>query len=272
MLEFSCHAWGFNNRPLTEAVATIARLGFRYIDLGTGPHIDLVQAAQHPAQAAETINLALQDFNLQLADLYLMLPYINAPETERRERQLKLFESLIPFAAELNAPGITVSPGILHSDGAAHSLARTVPALQHLLDLTEDNDLRVSFELHMDSAVTKPEQALLLLEAVPGLSLTLDITHLIVQDISWEKIRPLLEFTAHLHIRQAAPGKLQSSFETGTIDLAQLMNDLTAANYRGFVTIEYMTTFGWHGTAEVNIPQQIVQTRDALRKARTVAP
>lgn len=269
MLEFSCHAWGFNNRTLQEAIATVARLGFRYIDLGTGPHIDLLQAAQHPQQAAETINLALHDFNVQLADLYLMLPYINAPETERRERQLKLFESLIPFAEALNAPGITVSPGILHSDGAAHSFARAIPALQHMMDVTEDHDLRISFELHMDSAVTLPEQALLLMDAVPGLSLTLDISHLVVQGITWDKIVPLLEFTAHLHVRQATKGKLQSTFEDGSIDLEQLIQDLRAANYHGIITIEYMTTFGWHGTAEVNITQQIVKTRDALRPLRS---
>jgi sugar phosphate isomerase/epimerase len=269
MLDFSCHAWGFNNHSFVEAVATVARLGFRYIDLGTGPHIDLVQAAQKPVQAAESINRTLQDFNLQLADFYLMLPYINAPETERRERQLKLFESLIPFANALDTPGITVSPGILHTDGPEHSLARAVPALQQMLDVTEDDDLRVSFELHMDSAVTTPEQALILMEAVPGLSLTLDATHLVVQKLSWEKIKPLLEFTAHVHIRQASPKRLQSDFAEGTLDLHQIMRDLNAVNYHGFVTIEYMTTFGWHGTAEVNIPQQIVFTRDALREART---
>ena len=268
MLDFACHSWGFNNRSFEEAVATIARLGFRNIDLGTGPHIDLVQAAQNAKSFAETINRTLSDVDLKLTDFYLMLPYINAPEAERRERQLRLFESLIPFAETINAPGLTVSPGIQHPDGAAHSFARVIPALQRMIDLTENTDLRVSFELHMDSSITKPEQAQLLMKAVPGLSLTLDITHLVVQDIEWDVIKSLLEFTAHLHVRQAAPGKLQTAFDDGVVDMRQLIEDLIAADYHGVVTVEYMTTFGWHGTAEVDIPYEIVRTRDALRDAR----
>lgn len=268
MLDLACHTWGFNNRSFLEAAATIARLGFRNIDLGTGPHIDLVQAAQNPTQLADNINLTLADFGLKLTDLYLMLPYINAPDVERRERQLRLFESLIPFAEALNAPGITVSPGIQHPDGAAHSFARVIPALQSMLDLTENSDLRISFELHMDSSITKAEDALLLLQAVPGLSLTLDVTHLVVQGIDWDVIKSLLEFTAHLHVRQAAPGKLQTTFEQGVVDMKRLINDLIAADYHGVITVEYMTTFGWHGTEAVNIPHEIVRTRDALRAAK----
>ena len=48
MLEIACHAWAYNNLPLKEAVGTIARLGFRNIDLGTGPHIDVKNAAKQP--------------------------------------------------------------------------------------------------------------------------------------------------------------------------------------------------------------------------------
>ncbi len=270
MLKIACHAWGFNNLPLRDAIATVARLGFRYIDLGTGPHLDLTLAAQSPAEAAERVNILLSDFDLALTDLYLMMPFINAPDAERRERQLKLFENLIPFAEALNTPGITVSPGILHADGADHSLARAIPALQRMIDLTEDRDLRVSFELHMDSAVTKPNQAKLLLSAVPGLSLTLDVAHLFVQGLHWGAVSDLLEYAAHIHVRQAAKGSLQTPFETGTVNLAQIVEDLTAADYHGAISVEYMTTIGWHGTQEVDIPREIVQTRDIVKAARSL--
>lgn len=271
MLKIACHAWGFNNLPLRDAVATIARLGFQHIDLGTGPHLDLATAAQNPIEAAERLNLLLADFDLTITDLYLMMPFINAPDADRRERQLKLFESLIPFAEALNTPGITVSPGILHGDGPDHSLARAVPALQRMIDLTEDRDLRVSFELHMDSAVTKPEQAHTLLAAVPGLSLTLDVAHLVVQGLHWRTAADLLEYTAHVHVRQAAKGKLQTDFATGTIDLSEVVADLQAADYHGAISIEYMTTIGWHGTDEVDIPLEINQSRDVVRNARIIA-
>ena len=267
MLNLSCHAWGFNTQSLPEALSNIARLGFRYVDLGTGPHLDLVAAAQNPIATADKINTLLDTYALDITDLYLMLPYINAPDPERRERQLKLFENLMPFIEALNTPGLTVSPGIVHGDGNKHSFARTIPALQRMVDLTENYDLRISFELHLDSSVTTKENALLLMKAVPGLSLTLDISHLLVQKIKWAEIQSLFEHTAHLHIRQANSKRLQTHFSDGDLDIEQLVSGLKAADYHGMITIEYMTTIGWHGTVEVDIPREIVLTRDALKHA-----
>ncbi len=268
MMQITCHAWGYNDLPMADAIGTIARLGFRHVDLGTGPHINVDRATAEPELTAGEIRRLLVDFNLTLTDLYLMLPQVNAPEPQRREKELHLFEKLVPFAEALETPGITVSPGVLHTDGPDHSLARAVPALQRMIDVTEDNDLRVSFEPHLDSAASSPQQARLLLEAVPGLSLTLDLAHLITQDVSWDDIRALFEFAAHVQVRQAAPDKLQTIFDEGTLDMAQLVGDLVEADYHGAVSVEYMTTFGWHGMAKVSISQEVVKTRDALRNVR----
>lgn len=264
----ACHAWGYNKLPLEQAAGTIARLGFRAIDLGTGPHIDTARAARTPDAEATVIRGLLARFNLTLADLYIMLPQINAPEPEQRETALELFEQLVPFALALGTPGITISPGIIHKDGHDHSLARSVPALLRMLDAVDDTDLRISFEPHMDSVAQRPEDALLLLDAAPGLSLTLDPAHFTCQGISRRDIAPLLEHVAHVHIRQAARGQLQTAHDRGTLNLNDLLEDLHATGYRGALTIEYMTTFGWHNMQRVNITQETVRTRDAVRAIR----
>ncbi len=267
-LHIACHAWAYNNLPLEEAVGTIARLGFRYIDLGSGPHLDVRQAAARPQAEAERILGLLAAFNLQITDLYLLLPHINAPDPARREAHLALFQRLIPFAVALGTPGITVTPGVLQSDGAAHSLARAVPSLLRMVAAVAETDLRLSFEPHMDSVAQRPEQALLLLEAVPGLSVTLDYAHFAAQGIVRREILPLLEHVAHVHVRQARRGKLQTAHDMGTIDLIQLVEDLHRVNYRGALTVEYMTTFGWHGMQAVSVTRETVRTRDVLRVAR----
>jgi len=268
MLEIACHAWAYNNLPLEEAVGTIARLGFRHIDLGTGPHIDVVSAVKQPKLEAERIRHLLEGFNLTLTDLYLMLPFINAADQQKREGQLLLLEKLMPFAEALGTPGITISPGGVHGDGQDHSLARSVPALQRIMDITEDNDLRISFEPHLDSVASTPDNIILLLEAVPGLSLTLDFAHFVVQDVDWEQIRALYEYVAHVHLRQASVGHLQTAYEDGSLDMAGLVGELLQADYHGALSIEYMTTVGWHGMLEVSTTQEAVKTRDVLREAR----
>lgn len=269
MLQIACHSWAFNDRNLEEAAGTIARLGFRYLDLGSGPHLDLEAAAEYPEKTAQHIREVLSVLNLSLTDLYLNLPYINSADEEDRQIQLGLFTRLIPFALAVGTPGITISPGILHPDGDEHSLARSIPALLEMSQAIEDTDLRLSYEPHLDSPITTPEKALHIVECVPGLSLSLDYAHFIAQGFTLGDLTPLLPHTAHVHLRQAVKGRLQTPFDAGRIDLAMLMNDLDLADYHGILTIEYMTLVGWHGLMDVNIPQETVKTRDALRTIRT---
>lgn len=267
-MQIACHAWAYNNLSLEDAIGTIARLGFRFIDLGTGPHLMVDEAAAYPQAEAERIRQILDHFQLGISDLYLMLPYINAPSPARREADLTLFERLIPFAKALDTPGITVSPGIIHKDGPEHSLARSIPGLMRMLRAAEETDLRISFEPHMDSVTQTPDQALLLLNAVPGLSITLDYAHFTYQGIVRRQIEPLYEHVAHVHVRQARRNVLQTAHADGTVNFAEVLEDLHAHGYRDTLTVEYMTTFGWHGMRAISISQETIRTRDMLRAAR----
>jgi hypothetical protein len=47
-----------------------------------------------------------------------------------------------------------------------------------------------------------------------------------------------------------------------------MLRDLAAVGYTGALTVEYMTTVGWHGMMPVNISQETVNTRNALRDQR----
>ncbi len=103
---FSCHTWAFHDLTLVEALGTIGRLGFRYADIGTGAGFPTNRAVAQPKRAAAEIRDELVINNLQLADLYLMLPRISSDDEERRRKDLDLFKALLPFAAELKAPGV----------------------------------------------------------------------------------------------------------------------------------------------------------------------
>lgn len=267
-IKIACHAWAYNNLSFDDAVGTIARLGFRYVDLGSGPHLDVGRAAAYPQAEADRILMLLDEFELEITDLYLMMPHTNAQDPAKREAHLTLFERLIPFAKALRTPGITISPGIIQPDGLEHSMARAVPALLRMLQAAEDTDLRISFEPHMDSVAQRPEYALLLLEAVPGLSVTLDYAHFVTQGIVRREIEPLMEHIAHVHVRQARRGVLQTRYDDGTINIAELVEDLYEIGYRGALTVEYMTTVGWHGMQKVSITRETVRTRDILRATR----
>ncbi len=132
----------------------------------------------------------------------------------------------------------------------------------------QEADLRVSIEPHVDSMAQTPEAAQKLLEAVPGLEITLDWAQMIAQSVTLEQAKTLLPRTRHMHIRQAKAGVLQTPFEGGALDLTAVVNAALAAGYDGTLCVELMLTTGWHGTQAVNPVQESLRLRDALKAAR----
>ena len=263
MIELACHTWTFSDLTLPEALGTIARLGFRCADIGlTAP-----KPMPDPRRAAREIKTDLLElYNLRLSDLYLMLPRISLLDDERRARDLESFKALLPFALELGAPGVTLSPGLKQDDEGAFE--RTTSVLRLMVDAGKAAGLRISVEPHVDSMAQTPDAALKLLEAVPGLELTLDWAQLVYNNAAHDAILSLLSKTRHIQIRQASRGHLQTAFEKGKIDLERVVSDLIAHNYDGAICVELVNTPGRYGIAAVNAIRESARLRDTLRDAR----
>ncbi|HVU14529.1 MAG TPA: sugar phosphate isomerase/epimerase family protein [Phototrophicaceae bacterium] len=261
MIEFSCHTWTFSDLTLPEALGTIARLGFRYVDVGLAAS----KAPSDARRAAQEIKNDLLLYNLRLADLYLMLPRISLPD-ERRDHDIETFKGLLPLAQALETPGITPSPGVKQEDDGAFE--RAADALRTMVSAAQAINLRVSIEPHVESMASTPEAALRLLETVPGLELTLDWAQMVYNNSTREAILSLLPKTRHVQIRQAARGHLQTPFDQGKIDLARVVADLKAVNYGGAICVEIVNTPGRYGITKVSAVGESVRLRDALREAR----
>lgn len=268
MIEFSCHTWAFSDLTLPEALGTIARLGFRWVDIGSGANFNAPRAAANPRQVAAQILEDLHTFNLKLADLYLMLPWISAADSEKRQKDLDLFRALIPFATALQTPGITLSPGLAAPDGDPDAFTRAMTALREMARIGGEAGLRVSIEPHLDSIAPDPGRALQMLHAVPGLQITLDWAHLVCQGVEQPDLLLLMPFLRHVQVRQAAKKQLQTTYEKGRIDPEEVIDMLRSFHYDGRICVEYMNTAGWHGMASVNAIRESARMRDALRQAR----
>jgi sugar phosphate isomerase/epimerase len=273
-MEFACHAWAFNDLPLTEALGTIARLGFRYVDIGTGPHLDTARVARDPRGAAAEIKRDLEVYNLRLSDVYLMLPRISLADDERRRKDIDLFRALLPFVVALETPGVTLSPGLIHPEDDDEAFDRTAAALREMISsarsATPATRLQVSIEPHMDSMAQTPAAARKLVEQVDGLALTLDWAQMVCQDVFHDDIAALIPHTRHVQLRQAARAQLQTPFDQGRIDVGRVVDSLLDARYEGVVCVEYMQVEGWHGMIKVNSVLETARLRDALRDARNL--
>ncbi|MCA9888617.1 MAG: sugar phosphate isomerase/epimerase [Anaerolineae bacterium] len=268
-MNLSCHSWAFNDLRLPEALGTIARMGFRYVDLGSGSHFNTVRAANPATRKAvyEELQADLEMFNLKLADVYLMLPRISISDETKRRTDITLFKAVLPMVKALGAPGVTISAGVVHPEDDEEAYARTTSALQEMLAAAQKLELPLSIEPSLNSMAITDEQALKLLEDVEGLKLTLDWGHLLYMGIKSGDIPALLDHTRHIQVRQAAPGKLQMPFDKGKLNIEELYALLIEANYQGALSIEYMLS-GWQKSHNVSMIDEIIQLRDALRDAR----
>jgi sugar phosphate isomerase/epimerase len=266
-MQIACHTWGFTDLTLSEALGTIARMGFRYVDIGSGQNLNAVKAAANPRRAAAEIAEDLLLYNLKLTDLYLMLPRISAPEDEKRQKDIDLFKSLLPFAAAIPASGITVSPGVAQPAEDEGAWARTVAALREMAAAAQEAGIALSVEPHMDSMAQTPAAALKLIDEVKGLQLTLDWAHLVCQDVFHDEIAKLIPYARHVQLRQAARKQLQTPFERGRIDIPRVITDLDAAGYAGTVCVELMNIPGWHGMMKVDPLKESMKLRDAIKAA-----
>ncbi len=262
MIEFSCHTWTFNDLTLPEALGTVARLGFRYADIG----LAAAKAIVNPRRTAQEIRNDLLFYTLKASDLYLMLPRISLEDAERRQREIDTFKLLLPLAVEIGTPGISLSPGLISSDEGAFE--RSAAALREMVEAGKAAGLRVSIEPHVDSMAQTPERALKLIEAVPGLEITLDWAQLTYQNSPQASILSLLPHTRHIQMRQASRGHLQMPFDKGKIDLPRVMDDLKAQGYEGVIGVEIVNTAGRYGITAVNAVRESVRLRDTLRTLR----
>lgn len=273
-MDISCHSWAFNDLTLPEALGTIARLGFRYVDLGTGPHLNPARAANPETRQAALRELLgdLAMFNLKIADLYLMLPRISVNDEQKRQTDIRLFKALLPFAQATRISGITISPGLIHPEDDDEAWERTVAALREMHSAAQEAQIPLSIEPHLDSMAATPERALQFVEEVEGLQITLDLAQMACQGIKLNKLEPLLPHTRHVQLRQARRNKLQTPFDKGKIDLVEFLDALRGADYDGFLGIEYMQTVDWHGMQAVNSIVEVTRMRDELRALRQASP
>jgi sugar phosphate isomerase/epimerase len=104
--------------------------------------------------------------------------------------------------------------------------------------------LTVGVEGHQGSLLEEPGNALrLMAELWPAVGFTYDPSHWTMQDIPLAETAPLLHYTVHVHVRNAASGRMQASIAEGGVDFAWLIEALRRNHYDGAVAIEYFNGF-----------------------------
>jgi sugar phosphate isomerase/epimerase len=265
----ACHYWSFYDLDLEAACRHAAVLGYNGLDLGsgdlgTGARLDLTQIAvddSFPARARR----AAEDAGIVYTDLFAVLPSpVTEPDDERVRTTIRLFRSLAPSLAAAGIPGVTLSPGATDERGWEPAVARAAATLRELVAIGRDAGLLVGVEPHLESIADTPARTLALLDAVPGLTLTLDYSHFMAAGYAQEAVEPLHPFARHVHVRQSRPGHLAVAVNEGTLDMTRIVTLLLREGYEGAITVEYVSS-PWQGQDQVDAAKENAAMRAEIR-------
>lgn len=164
---------------------------------------------------------------------------VNHPDEAERERSAVFFRDMLDFTVRTPVDGLTILPGMPFPDEPwDRSFERAASELAWRVEAARSRGLRLSVEPHHGSLVETPETAARLVEAVPGLELTLDYGHFAVQGIPDPDVEPLLEHTRLMHLRPGREGLVQSRLKDSTIDFERMVEQLGALGFDGWLAIE----------------------------------
>lgn len=266
--------YAFEVLPLEATLMISRELGYQAVTIA-GFHqrgkcsFEPAAVAANPQQQADILNPLLQKYRLSVNDFFQQfglapsLHSLNDPDASIREENMRFVRGAAHFCQLIGSPGMTILPGVDHTvRPLAENLAVSIDYLRRAVEIGSEYGVEIRFEPHMGAVADTPELALQLVEAVPGLKVTLDVCHFILQYISVERVYALIPHTGLVHIRQARPGKLQVAYDEGSIDFPGLIARLKAVGYRGGLTVEYVCA-DWF---EVNRNDTLYESAVALER------
>jgi sugar phosphate isomerase/epimerase len=275
-VELTCTSFSFPLLSFERSLQAIALLEIPRYDIGAhegASHIQPSEVEADPRRVAQRIHHAAGAAGLHASDFFPTFGHgfrdrpVNAPEPAVRAANLTRFRAIATCARTIGARGVTLLPGVVWDElGPERSFDLSVEALRELVAVAHDAGLRLSVEAHLESVAESPELAARLCDEVPGLKLTLDYSHFVAGGHGVEAVHGLIRHAGHFHARQAAPGKLQAGSKDGTLDFADIVGRLKAADYDGDLCVEY-TWQEWRDCWHQDVVSESIVLRDLLRAA-----
>lgn len=237
-----------------EALGHVAALGFKHVDLIVIPGFKQLIPAEIRADLEGQVTRAESSLarnglkavavNSAFGNLYNRTP-------DALEQRKKECEAVAKFMHRLGIRVASFYPG---SKGAAADrawnevLKDSAASMREMMVIGREYGVTFAIELHYNTPFENLEQCTRLCEALPELPVAYDPSHFAMQGIDLKSTKPLLDRAFHVHLRDAAPGKMQVPTGTGTVDFGWILESLAARNYEGHYSIEYLA--GMEGGTE----------------------
>lgn len=230
---------------LPEALARIAAIGAREVDLlciEGWVHVNPSALAGDFGKEVSRIENLLVTHGLRVTALNVMTGaplHLRTPEMQQRRARettalLALMERWAIGTAALQPP--------LRRDGAWTDREQddVIASVREEAERAAQAGRTLALELHSQSPFETPTQVARLLAAWPDVPLVYDPTHFLAQGLTTRATERFLGRAKLVHLRDAAPGRLQTRLGEGALDLDWLLAVLRDRSFAGHISIEYL--------------------------------
>ncbi|MFZ0336640.1 MAG: sugar phosphate isomerase/epimerase [Terracidiphilus sp.] len=273
MISISCADYAFPLLPRERRFALLRLLGFDYVDLGLFERSEGLRPGQllaEPRKFSRQLKRDLIHAGLRASDVFMQTGMTlkdaaeNNPNMIVRSQNRKAFILTLELCAELECKHLTGLAGISHKDiGEKDDLELAVEEIQWRQRLASNSGICYAIKPYVNSICSSVDQSRALLEAVPGLTLTLDYGHFVFQKISSRHVHTLLPHASHVHLRGSAPHRLQVPVNESEIDFNGIVKRLYKNKYRGFLAVTYLRD-AWKECDHTDNVSEIILLRNQL--------
>jgi sugar phosphate isomerase/epimerase len=252
MIRYSCAEYTFPLLPRAERFALLRMLGFEYVDLGLferSSDLKPSQFAVDPGGFTQQLKSDLSAARLRVADVFLQIgldPTVssaNDPKPKVRARNRTSFMQALDLCNALGCTHLTGLPGVRHAGSSeAGDLALAYEEAAWRALTASQAGVTYAVEAHIGSLLTDVSGTRRFVEAVPGLSLTLDYGHFVSENTPSREVHSLLPLASHVHVRGGAPGQLQVPLAENKIDFKGMIRRLKKRETDIFLALEYVWT------------------------------
>lgn len=270
-MHLSLTSWSFPSCTLPEVAAIARALGIGALDVGLfyRSGLDKAEILHDPVAAAGR----LAGLGIGIANYYHLfgdgLDGRNLALPGTVDDNARDLAQALTFADAAGIGTVFILPGIVNPGQSRDDAARVAAqSLSVLTEVARDFRATICIEPHVHSWAESPASVRRLIDQT-GVRLALDYAHFICLGYRQEEIDLLAPDAAHVHLRQAKMGHLQTRFAEGTLNFAALFGTFRDAGYQGALALEAVHQ-AYMGTLNEDVLTETIAMRDAYNSWKGV--
>ena len=272
-LKLACADYSFPILPHDQVLQIISMLGLQGVNVALfqdRSHLQPSSEFANVRRAAKRLKKRLDDNGLVAADIFLQLALdlksraVNHPRPQVRRKAREDFIKALDYASTCGSKHLTGLPGVLYEgERRRDCVARAEEELAWRLERANEHNIVFSIEPHIGSFADTPRRAAKLVRDVPGLTLSLDLSHFYPRGFAEDEMEELIQYSSHFHARAATRRNPQANMHQNTLNWQRIFAKMEQTGYRGWIEFEYC----WSpDSPQVDNLAETVRCRDYFRK------